>query len=106
MHACIWTWSCDYQIDDRRKRANRKFHMKKDSKREEAIRSHIKKRIYSTLIIFLITSSYGFLYMVPPMILKCSTLSKTVVRTLFQVQVLVFISTQAIPCTKSPFILA
>ena len=60
-------WSCDYRIDDRRNRASRKLQMKKDSKREEAISSHIKKAnlfhpIYILNVLFLRFSLHGSSY--------------------------------------------
>jgi len=49
MHACIW--NCNYQIDDTRNEAKyRNPDMKKDSEREEATCSCIKKLIYLTHI--------------------------------------------------------
>jgi hypothetical protein len=49
MHACIW--NCNYQIVDTRNKAKyRNPDMKKDSEREEATCSCIKKLIYLTHI--------------------------------------------------------
>lgn len=62
MHACIWNYN--YQIDDTRNKAKyRNPDMKKDSEREEATCSCIKKLIYLTHICpFLRFSLHGSSY--------------------------------------------